>query len=150
MKTAVRVLVFAFLLFIPNVYATGSTLSGADIVFQTSDDKVWSTEVLVSFTINTIVAGFVDCCDHNHTADHFARDTTITRALILTTDPPSRIDSSHGTLIIYVNPAGEPPSWVFVPTLILQFNDGTRFQKTFGPATLGDRPGIPCEASWDW
>jgi len=127
-----------------------ATLKGATIQFATTnDDKDWNTQIIARIVINGNDAGTLQCCSSDHNIDHFNNNTTTSRALTMVGTAPTKDAAQHGLLVIGEKPVGND-TWVFNPTLILTFSDGTSIQKTFPQSILAGTHSNYTENKWNW
>jgi len=123
-----------------NGSAQGPTVTKFTITFRTtSDDKDYDTQVQDRIIFNNVDTASLYCCSGGSSSDYWSDGSAVSRDISIL----HAIDKAavpNCTLVLGSRAYGDD-KWVFVPTLHIQYSDGTSEDRTYGGTTLNSRGG---------
>jgi hypothetical protein len=120
------------------VRTQGPTLKTVTITFQTtSNDKDWDTQVQDRIVCDGVDAAKLFCCSADRREDHWDNNSSKTRSM----DVLQRPDKAKllDCALVLGSQANRNDEWVFVPTLHIEYSDGSREDRTYPQTTLDSR-----------
>ncbi len=100
----------------------------------TSDDKDWNTQVLDRLVVNGVDVATLSCCSADRNGDHWDNNSTHTAPMQIV-QTINKGDLPGQTLVLGMLPVGND-RWIFIPTLIVQYDDNSTDEWTFQETTL--------------
>jgi hypothetical protein len=123
-----------------NSGAQAPTVSRIRVTFATtSDDKDWNTQVRDRIVCGGQDFARLECCSADRRGDHWDDGSTHTREMqILNAIPKATMPTC--TFVVGSRATGND-NWRFIPSLQVEYSDGTTFNRTYPQTTLNSRGG---------
>jgi hypothetical protein len=118
-----------------SLAAVGQTATKITLTFNTTgDDKDWNTEMRASFVCNNITIAQLDCCNQNHSMDHWDNNSTTSRDIL--NPQPFTKGSLAGCIYHLGIVAVGNDTWKVIPTVQVFYSDGTSVTQSWPETTL--------------
>ena len=100
----------------------------------TGDDKDWDTQVRDRVVVNGADMATLFCCSADHESDHWIKGSTNARPMTIVQQIQK--GSLQGGTFVLGEVANGHDQWIFIPTLTVNYDDGTKEEWTFQETTL--------------